>query len=79
MQCREVDIGVLFDKPIDTSFMNDIMQGGIAYSGLESNGDVFFEDSLQDSNLQSTKKWSDEEFDTFLESQGIDAKAFREW
>lgn len=41
MQCREVDIGVSFDKPIDTSFMNDIMQGGIADSGLESNGDVF--------------------------------------
>lgn len=73
MGIRVIDIGVEFDEPMDTSFMDDIMKSGIADSGLESNGDVFFEDSLQGERM------SDEEFDAFLERHGINAKEFREW
>lgn len=70
----EIDIGVSFeDNKMDTSFMDSIMQSGIADSGLESNGDVFYEYKMQG------KKASDDEFKSFLESCGISEKEFREW
>lgn len=73
MKIRELDIGVKFDEPIDTSYMDDIMKSGIADSGLESNGDVFFENTLQGERM------SDEEFDKFLKRHGMSLKEFREW
>lgn len=73
VKARVIDIGVEFDEPMDTSFMDDIMKSGIADSGLESNGDVFFEDTLQGERM------SDEEFDAFLRRHGISLKEFREW
>lgn len=70
----EIDIGVSFgDDKIDTSFMKSIMQSGIADSGLESNGYVFYEDTMQG------EKISENEFNSFLESCGISEKEFREW
>lgn len=73
MKIRELDIGVKFDEPIDTSYMDDIMKSGIADSGLESNGDVFFEGTLQGERM------SDKEFDEFLKRHGMSLKEFREW
>lgn len=35
-------IDIVEIPPMDVSFMDDIMEGGIADSGLEANGDVFF-------------------------------------
>lgn len=72
---RVVSIGVVFDEAdrLDISFMDSIMSSSIADSGLESNGDVFFEDSMQGERM------SDEEFDSFLLGCGIDPKDFREW
>lgn len=65
---KYLDIGVKFDKPIDTSFMDDIMESGIADSGLDSR-DFYFND-----DLQRAQKINKEEFDAFLESHGINPK-----
>lgn len=72
---RVVSIGVVFDEAdrFDTTFMDAIISSGIADSGLESNGDVFFEDNMQG------KKMNEEEFDSFLLECDIDPKDFREW
>lgn len=70
---RVLDIGVSI--PIRNSdFMNSIMTSGISDSGMETTGDVFFEDKLQGS-----KKMTDVEFDAFLEECGINAEQFKRW
>ncbi|WP_104722221.1 hypothetical protein [Helicobacter mesocricetorum] len=70
----KLDIGVSIPK-MDSRFMDSIMSSGIADSGIESTGDVFFEDNLKKSNDAMTEK----EFELFLDEVGIGAKNFREW
>ena len=70
---RVLDIGVSI--PVrDSDFMDSIMASGMADSGMETTGDVFFEDKLQ-----RNKKMTDAEFDTFLEECGINAEQFKRW
>ena len=70
---NQLDIGVSI--PVRNSdFMDSIMASGIADSGMESTGDVFFDD-----NLQEGEKMTDAEFDAFLEECGIGAEQFRQW
>lgn len=69
----QLDIGVSI--PVRNSdFMDSIMASGIADSGMESTGDVFFED-----NPQEGEKMTDAEFDAFLEECGIGAEQFKQW
>ncbi|WP_300451949.1 hypothetical protein [uncultured Helicobacter sp.] len=69
----QIDIGVSI--PVrDSSFMDSIMASDIADSGMESTGDVFFED-----NQKCDKKMTDAEFDAFLEECGIGAERFKQW
>ena len=42
---KELDIGVSIPHR-DTAFMDSIMQSYIADSGLESTGDVYFQDNV---------------------------------
>lgn len=70
---NQLDIGVSI--PVRNSdFMDSIMASGIADSGMESTGDVFFED-----NLQEGEKMTDAELDAFLEECGIEAEEFKRW
>ncbi len=70
---NQLDIGVSIPYR-NSDFMDDIMASGIADSGIESTGDVFFED-----NLQESEKMTDAEFDAFLEECGIGAERFKQW
>ena len=73
MDNQVLDIGVSI--PVRNSdFMDSIMASGIADSGMETTGDVFFEDKTQGST-----KMTDAEFDAFLEEYGIDAEQFKQW
>ncbi|OEV44267.1 hypothetical protein AJY72_00185 [Campylobacter jejuni] len=70
---KELRIGVSIEKQ-DNTFLFEIMQSGIADSGLESTGDVYFE-----SERKKALMMTDEEFDQFLDECDIGAKNFREW
>ncbi len=65
-------IEVIQIPDMDTSFMDEIMQGGIADSGIVSNGDVFYqyEESKQLSEADSKKE---------LEKYGIDLNKLKQW
>lgn len=70
---NRLDIGVSI--PVRNSdFMDLIMTSGIADSGVESTGDVFFEYGLENAD-----KMTNAEFDDFLEECGIGAEQFKQW
>lgn len=66
---REIDIVEI--PAMDTSFMEDIMKGGIADSGIESNGDVFF--SYENQNVSN--ETSEERLTRF----GFDVEKIKNW
>lgn len=66
---REIDIVEI--PAMDTSFMDDIMKGGIADSGIESNGDVFF--SYENQNVSN--ETSEERLTRF----GFDVEKIKNW
>lgn len=57
---------------MDTSFMDKIIQGGVADSGIVSNGDVFYQ---YEEIEQLSKADSKEE----LEKYGIDINKLQQW
>lgn len=67
---KERVIGVVEIPEMDTSFMEDIMNGGIADSGIESNGDVFF--SYENNTIKET---SEERLTRF----GFDVDKIKKW
>lgn len=64
-----LDIGVSIPHR-DTAFMDSIMQSYIADSGLESTGDVYFQDNVPLEHSEC--KISDDEFYAFLGEFGIE-------
>lgn len=50
------------------------MNSGIADSGVESRGDVFF-----NYELKNTDEMTDDEFYAFLDECGIGAEQFKQW
>lgn len=73
MTSRIVDIGVEFEKKIDTSFMDEIMSSGIADSNLD-NDDLYF-DYANDSKEKLTEK----ELEELFARHGMSYKEFLEW
>lgn len=71
-----LDIGVRIPHR-DTAFMDSIMQSHIADSGLESTGDVYFQDNAPLEHSEC--KISDDEFYAFLGEFGIKREELDEW
>lgn len=68
-----LDIGVSIPYR-DTAFMDSIMQSHIADSGLESTGDVYFQDNAPLEHNEC--KISDDEFYALLQEFGIERDEF---
>lgn len=64
-----LDIGVRIPHR-DTAFMDSIRQSYIADSGLESTGDVYFQDNVP--LVCNKHKMSDDEFYALLQEFGIE-------
>lgn len=67
----DIGVSILFRN---SEFMDLIMNSGIADSGVESKGDVFF-----NYELKNTDEMTDDEFYTFLDECGIGAEQFKQW
>lgn len=72
MQGKGRVIDIVEIEAMDTSFMKDIMDGGIADSGIEANGDVFFSYENQDMS-------SDETSEERLTRFGFDVEKIKSW
>lgn len=71
MQEKKRQIDIVEIPAMDTSFMEDIMSGGVADSGIESNGDVFFDYEHQDMSSET----SEERLTRF----GFDVEKIKNW
>lgn len=79
-----INIGVVIPAR-GTTYMEEIIKGGITNSGLDSRDVYFSYDNKPTSNGSDNKctekeeQMSDDEFDDFLKEHGIDPKEFKEW
>lgn len=71
MSTKDRVIEVVQIPTMDTSFMDSIMKGGIADSGIESNGDVFY--SYENNN--NDQETSEQRLARF----GFDVEKIKEW
>ncbi len=70
MSTKERVIEVVQIPTMDTSFMDSIMEGGIADSGIESNGDVFYSYANKNQNETTEQR---------LVRFGFDVEKIKEW